>query len=299
MNALLDDYIKQIGNIWDNKSNPDTVNQRIHWWDSPKLIRHMNYLICGEELDGWNTATIKELKKIRNRYELAVSVGCGSGGKEMQLLEQGIVERFICFELSEERIKIGTRNAKIRGLDDRIQFFYGDFFCSNWVNKKYDLVFWDNSLHHMPDTYEAVKVSRNILKDDGVLFCNEYIGESRFQWSDEKLAYVNQIRDDLDESLFHVGDEIFPRHRKRPTIERMMQSDPSEAADSANILPAIKRYFKEPRITMLGGTVHLLILDRMIQNIPENSELLEQLIAADDEAIKKGMSMYAFILTQK
>ena len=67
MNALLDDYIKQIGNIWDNKSNPDTVNQRIHWWDSPKLIRHMNYLICGEELDGWNTATIKELKKIRNR----------------------------------------------------------------------------------------------------------------------------------------------------------------------------------------------------------------------------------------
>ena len=52
----------------------------------------------------------------------------------------------------------------------------------------------------MPDTYEAVKVSRNILKDDGVFFCNEYIGESRFQWSDEKLAYVNQIRDDLDES---------------------------------------------------------------------------------------------------
>lgn len=50
---------------------------------------------------------------------------------------------------------------------------------------------------------------------------------------------------------------------------------------------------------MLGGTVHLLILDRMIQNIPENSELLEQLIAADDEAIKKGMSMYAFILAQK
>lgn len=34
MNALLDDYIKQIGNIWDNKSNPDTVNQRIE--ENPK-----------------------------------------------------------------------------------------------------------------------------------------------------------------------------------------------------------------------------------------------------------------------
>ena len=41
------------------------------------------------------------------------------------------------------------------------------------------------------------------------------------------------------------------------------------------------------------------MLESMIQNIPENSELLKKLIVADDEAAKDGMSMYAFILAKK
>ena len=79
----------------------------------------------------------------------------------------------------------------------------------------------------------------------------------------------------------------------------MLQIDPSEAADSANILPAIWENFQNPKIVMLGGTVHMLLLDRMIQNIPDNSEIMNSLIKADDEAIRQGMSLYAFILAKK
>ena len=50
---------------------------------------------------------------------------------------------------------------------------------------------------------------------------------------------------------------------------------------------------------MLGGTVHMLLLDKMIRNIPDNSELMNSLIKADDEAIHQGMSLYAFILAKK
>lgn len=160
-------------------------------------------------------------------------------------------------------------------------------------------VFWDNSLHHMPNVHEAVRISKEILNENGVFFCNDYIGESRFQWSDEKIDFTNKIRDDLEESIFFVGNEIFPRHRNRPTVEKMLASDPSEAADSINILPAIRTYFQNPRITMLGGVVYLILLDRMIQNIPEDSKLLDELILKDDEAKEQGMSLYAFILAQK
>uniref|UniRef100_UPI003AEF3F4E class I SAM-dependent methyltransferase n=1 Tax=Holdemanella sp. TaxID=1971762 RepID=UPI003AEF3F4E len=209
------------------------------------------------------------------------------------------VEKFFCFELSDVRIRIGVEQAKKRGLENRITFFRQDFFNSDWVNDKFDLVFWDNSLHHMPDAFAAVKISKEILKEDGVFFGNEYIGESRFQWSDEKLEYVNNLRDKLDESIFHVGNEVFPRHRKRPALEKMIQEDPSEAADSANILPAVWKNFQNPQIVMLGGTVHMLLLDKMIRNIPDNSELMNSLIKADDEAIHQGMSLYAFILAKK
>lgn len=296
MGKISQDYLEQIGKVWDGRN---LKQDRTAWWDSEKIIKHMNYLISGKEENGWNAGAIEQLKKIRKRFKNAVSVGCGIGKKEMQLLEQGVVDEFVCFELSEERVRIGKELAKSKGLEERIKFYREDFFESEWINKKFDLVFWDNSLHHMPDVYEAVKVSKEILNEDGVFFCNDYIGESRFQWSDEKLDYVNRIRDGLDESIFHVGDEIFPRHRKRPTIENMMKADPSEAADSENILPAIKKYFENPRITMLGGVIHLILLDRMIQNIPEDSSLMDELIAADDEAIKRGMSLYAFILAKK
>lgn len=61
--------------------------------------------------------------------------------------------------------------------------------------------------------------------------------------------------------------------------------------NSNNILLAIK-IFISPMITM-HGTVHIILLDEMLQNIPEKIELLNRLIAADDEAI------YAFILAKK
>lgn len=92
---------------------------------------------------------------------------------------------------------------------------------------------------------------------------------------------------------------MLQRHKRRPTIERMMKIDPSEAADSENILPAINEYFKNPKITMLGGVVYMLALDRIIENIPENSDLLEKLILEDAAAMQKGMSLYAFVLARK
>ena len=60
--------------------------------------------------------------------------------------------------------------------------------------------------------------------------------------------------------------------------------------NSNNILLAII-IFTSPMITM-HGTVHIILLDEILQNIPEKIELLNRL-AADDEVI------YAFILAKK
>lgn len=101
MNRLSEKYIEQVGDAWNCKNS---VELRSSWWNSEQIIRHMNYIICGEELEGWNAGAIKQLKKIYDKYARAVSIGCGTGNKEMQLLEQGVVDEFICFELSDERI---------------------------------------------------------------------------------------------------------------------------------------------------------------------------------------------------
>jgi len=57
-----------------------------------------------------------------------VSVGCGSGIKEMMLVRAGIVERFELFEISEHRVNLGIETAEKRGISDRIEFHLAHAF---------------------------------------------------------------------------------------------------------------------------------------------------------------------------
>lgn len=81
-----------------------------------------------------------------------------------------IVEEFICFDLSEEGIKRARKNAEEKGMSDRILFLNEDFFTSCYANEVFDMVFWDNSLHHMTDTTFAVQKSYDILQEGGIFF---------------------------------------------------------------------------------------------------------------------------------
>ena len=83
-----------------------------------------------------------------------------------------------------------------------MRFICGDIFLNMETNAKFDLVFWDNSLHHMKDARQAVQYSYEILKEGGFLYCNDYIGASRFQRTDMEMAIVNGIR-------LYLPDEVF------------------------------------------------------------------------------------------
>jgi len=151
----------------------------------------------------------------------------------------------------------------------------------------------------MMDTYMAVRKSYEILKPCGVFFCNDFIGKSKFQWSEMELAIVNRIRMSLDEKIFQKNNgEIYERLVSRPSID-VMDKDPSEAADSASIIPAIKEVFSNPIIIQTGGLIYHLCLNGILSNIEEESDLLKHLLDLDDETIRMGLSQYAFALAFK
>lgn len=286
---------------WNGVAKKDNSKKfRLRWWESPTIIRHINKTICGEYIDGWNAGALRLLKHRQGGYETAISIGCGEGTKEMMLLESDLVQKFVCFELAKERIIEGRQLAEKKGLQDRILFVYGDFFTSKYSEQSYDMVFWDNSLHHMMDAHKAVKKTYEILKPGGVFFCNDFVGKSKFQWSDMELAIVNGIRMSLDEKIFQKSNgEIYKRLVSRPSIDSMNRSDPSEAADSNSILPAIREVFANPIIIPTGGLVYHLCLNGILSNIEEESALLKHLLDMDDETIGMGLSQYAFALAYK
>lgn len=293
----MDEIQKKIGQHWDEMSKKKKSDRR-RWWKSPTIIRHINYKVCGRYLDGYNAGQI-ELLKEKAKYipiDSALSIGCGFADKEMELLELGLVNHFSCYELSEIRINEGKRIAESKGLSEKITFHLGDFYDSQENrNENFDMVFWNDSLHHMLDTEKSVKTSYEVLKTGGIFFCNEYVGATRFQWSDLEIAIANGARAALPEEVFYN----FKKYIKRPNLEKMKETDFSEAADSENIIPSITKYFQDLKIINLGGTIYSICLNDILENIPEDSKLLHWLLELDDEVAGHGFWQYAFILARK
>lgn len=75
----------------------------------------------------------------------------------------------------------------------------------------------------------------------------------------------------------------------------MRATDPSEAADSDNILPALRQIFPGAQIRMTGGVVYNLALKDIIANFDdvENAARLEELLVYDAELASQQQTQYA------
>jgi ubiquinone/menaquinone biosynthesis C-methylase UbiE len=90
-------------------------------------------------------------KKLRR----AVSVGCGDGAMEMKLVAAGVVNSFDLYEITPLRIQMGLERAREMGVVDRVRFHEADAF-QECKTTDYDLVYWNNALHHMLDADAAI-----------------------------------------------------------------------------------------------------------------------------------------------
>ena len=286
---------KKIGDAW--TGNRGTTRRR--WWASPRIIRYVNELVCGEPLDGWNAGPIRLMQQhFAAGFGSALSIGSGAATKEIALVQQNIVDHFDIYELSAARIAEAQRKVHELGLEKHFHFCKEDYFSTE-ATKKYDMVFFDNALHHMFDTDHAVRVACEQLNDNGCFFCNDFVGATRFQWSDLELFIVNGIRSQLPHFLFKYGETLIKRYIYRPTIEAMLEQDPSEAADSDSIIPAVKKYITNPLIINAGGLVYNLACSDILLNIKDDSQLLGQMLEFDRQTIAHGFQHYAFILGKK
>ena len=294
----MNDLQKDIGEIWSTRyAKKDAQNIRLHWSQSEKIINYITKLICHEHKDSISAAIQSKIKSISNntKYNTAISIGCGNGSKEMNLIEGGIVKHFDLYELSEKAIEIGKADAKERGLSENISFHLGDAFKLVDKNLRYDFVYWDNALHHMPDVDFAIRWSKDVLSENGCFFMFDYIGPSRFQWSDKQMSLLKEILESVDDTYFLIPDSDFmwKKEAKRSTLEEMMNADPSEAADSDNIVPAFHKYFPTGVLIPLGGLVYVLGLDGIIINISEENPLLGKLLRMDALLSKQSHNYYA------
>ena len=215
--------------------------------------------------------------------------------KEMALLVSGCVQRFDCYEFSKNRIERAKKTAAKYGVAERMSFHRADAFESK---KRYDLVYWNNALHHMMDVRRAVEWSSARLVGGGCFAMDDYVGPTGFQWDDLHLHYANAFRERLSDDFFaRVGEKPIARILRRRDPKKLWARDPSEAADSGNIMSAVREYFQDAEIVYTGGAIYHTALNGILQNIDEDSEVLDEALALDDFMIRIGYSNYAVAIS--
>lgn len=296
--------LKTASEFWNARARqPETVSLR--WWQSKQVLRHVNKKICGQPMDGFAAGVRRWLRsEIGDRtLDHAISVGCGSGGKEIWFIQDDLVNEFDLFEISQKRVDVGVDKAQRAGLADRMHFFVADAFTCAEAGK-YDLVHWDSAMHHMLDVPAAVEWSWRVLKPGGYIVINDYIGPDRFQISDRNLEVASRVLRSLPQEFLENGSKpgtFVPRELIRVAPEKLKAADPTEAADSSRIVPSVSERFRHGRWVMLGGGIYHIGINDLFWNFErfDASSLLDFCLIIDDLLSESGENLIGAFLGRK
>ncbi len=305
--------VEQISDYWDKRERNYVKSDVRYWYQHPVVLKHYRDLVV-ETNDSLDVKPINAFLRAHyadKKFDRALSIGCGSAHKELQLLKDELVGQFDLYELSGSVIEAGKKTAEKFGVADRATFFKADIFGkeNNDEKEKYDLVHWDNALHHMFSVKDAIALSKRMLKPGGVLVIDDYVGPSYMQIDAEDYKFADSVRLLLDKKYIKNNTEDkdrFPLSPKSPRIpvERFLATDPSEMVDAGNILPEIDRQCAGASVIKTGGILYFLGLRPLFGNFDaknkDDLEVLSNLLKLDKWYTEQtGKTFHAFISWKK
>jgi ubiquinone/menaquinone biosynthesis C-methylase UbiE len=270
------------------------------WWEIPAIQRRWNSMISGDPAIAHPEYVAQHF--LRDHQGLrGLSLGCGTGVKETHWAKTGKFVHIDAFDLSPQRIQAAREAIRNTPEEEIITYDVADVTRYTWLPQTYEVVLFDNSLHHFPSLETLLQGVARTLKPDGVLVVNEFVGPSRFQWTDNQLAAVNAlVRQFPREYRTYHGTSFTKDTEVRPSRLRMLLSDPSEAIESSKILPVLKSTFDVLEIKGYGGALlHLLFSDiahHFVQPDEVAERLLQDAISREDELMAGGQIDHDFAL---
>jgi 2-polyprenyl-3-methyl-5-hydroxy-6-metoxy-1,4-benzoquinol methylase len=258
------------------------------WWDIPAVHQRWNTFASGDPEVAFPQHVASTWLAGRPGLR-ALSLGCGSGGREMAWAQTGAFEQITGVDLAPESIRFATEQAKAAGLDGVLNFRAADFREVLHAGEQYDVVLGLHSLHHFDHLDETIRLIASLLRDGGLLVVDEFVGPTKFQWSAGQLRAADALLAELPAERRTEHDGRVKRRVTRPSLLSMRLDDPSEAVEAGDLLPALRRWFDIAEERPYGGTVLHITFSGIAQNFldddAETARLLEQCFVAEDKAL--------------
>jgi len=282
----------KVNEVWSAEHGTVAVGE--YWLAHPTVRNRVNILASGRaEQDAYGH--LMECLVARGwslPIRRALSLGCGFGGLERDLVARGLVEQFEAMDLAEGAITEARRLAAEAGFADRIHYSVDDLETADFAPGSVDVVFAHSSVHHVEGLETLFAAVKRALRPGGVFHLHEFVGETRFQWTDAQLRLGNELLDTLPTHLRRLPNGQPKAALTRPTIAQMIAIDPTEAVRSAEIMPLMRAHFTVIEERPLGGALLHNVLGDLAQNFrrgdPEDEAVLDRLFAVEDAAMARG-----------
>lgn len=191
------------------------------------LQRHISSLFL--------VATEKKLK-----FERGLTLGCGAGRRERELVCRGVCRSFHGIDISEKAIAAAREIAKEQNLP--LTYEVADLNFLEVPEKAFDLVVAQTSLHHVLFLERVAEQVWRSLKSDGYLWIDDFIGETQGQYDPKRLSIMNRILASLPEKFRkNKITNQFVAEIKRPEPGHL--GSPFESIRSGEIVPVFQRWF--------------------------------------------------------
>ena len=285
-----------VGDFWGRRAEVRTGGEFLGWLDHPVVSQECVL----PRLGGGDTHWILGLMRLHGlegggRW---LSLGCGEGGLELWLVEQGAASSINGVDLSEHAVEIANEAAASRGLESA-HFSVADLNREDLPAEEYDVVIASMAMHHIERLEDIFEKIYGSLKDGGYFFASEYVGPNRFNFPEEQLALANSVIAILPKDLTHDvmasrsrGTTVYKYRYVWRSPEQWLKIDPSEAVRSSEIIGVMRETFDQSWVYEYGGPLLHLVLENIAANFDPEDErdraLIRMMYVFETALVEKG-----------
>jgi ubiquinone/menaquinone biosynthesis C-methylase UbiE len=252
----------------------------------PLVRRYINRSIGGDE-EPWPLDWFQQ-RYPGQTFSRALSIGCGSGALERDLVRRGIVRHIEAFDASPLSIDLARTMAAEEGFSDLISYSVADFNAVSLQPSSFDLICFHQSLHHVQLLEQLLFQVRRALRPNGMLYLDEFIGPSRTFWNDQTLRWYRALYHLFPRNVRYFDDFAMP----------VQEEDPSEAIRSSEILSRLVIGFTVEEFRGYGGNIlAMLFPDLVVESLTD--EQVRTMIIAEQELIKGGAAPFHAVIVAR
>jgi SAM-dependent methyltransferase len=283
----------RVNDVWSVSPEEKADAQGWYWMAHPAVRRRINTLVSG---DPWVDAYGRLAIWLKERtgtdvLERSISLGCGFGGLERDLARRGMIREMDAYDLAADAVAQARRLAEEAGCG-WIRYHVADLETHDIPRGRFDAVFAHSAVHHIERLEQLFEAVDRALRPGGVFHLNEYVGPTRFQWTDAQVRLINDYLGSLPDRLRRTPTGV-KSPVVRPTIEQMLAMDPTEAIRSQDIRAVLSQRFEIVEDRPCGGTLLHMGLAEIAQNfdetVPGDVEHLQRLFDLEDAMMADGV----------